>query len=326
MTATITSEKTSRIDADTPWKNILDVYFRDFMELCLPALAANIDWSRNYDCLDKELNIITRGAKLGRCLADKLMKVWLKNGEETWILLHLEVQGYQDKYFPKRIFIYNYRLSDHYQVPIISIAILTDGNPAWRPHQYRQGMFGCTIEMNFLVIKVLDFAAKRHELEMMNNPFALVLLAQLTILETPKNPHAKLLTKISLTRRLYKHGFGKADIFQLYTFIDWLLVLPKPLMLEYQQAVHRIEEEQPMARFITTAERVGMWKGKEEGLQEGLRQGQEVVVEMFMRALYRRFNTVPPVVIAKIQQAKIKTLLKWEEKISTANAIEDIFT
>lgn len=314
MTATVISEKIPRIDADTPWKNILDVYFRDFMEYCLPALAANIDWARNYESLDKELNMIARGAKLGRRLADKLMKVWLINGEETWILLHLEVQGRRDNYFPKRMFVYNYRLSDRYQVPIVSIAILTDGDPDWRPHQYRQGMFGCTIEINFLVIKILDFAAQRHKLEIMNKPFALVLLAQLTILETPKKPQARLLTKISLTRRLYKSGLSKENIFQLFAFIDWLLVLPESLMLKYHQELQRIEEEQPMARFITTPERVGMIKGR-----------RQCAAEMIIRALRRRFNTVPPTAIEKIQQADIKTLFDWEEKIVTANTIEEIF-
>src|ERR1700722_20051451 len=100
QSTSVTPEEILRVDADTPWKNILDAYFLEFMEYCLPAIAVNIDWSRHYESLDKELNIIARGAKLGRRLADKLMKVWLKNGEEAWILLHLEVQGCRDNHFP----------------------------------------------------------------------------------------------------------------------------------------------------------------------------------------------------------------------------------
>ena len=46
---------------------------------------------------------------------------------------------------------------------------------------------------------------------------------------------------------------------------------------------------------------------------------------MLIRALRRRFNTVPPTAIEKIQQADIATLLNWEEKIVTANTIEEIF-
>lgn len=85
--------------------------------------------------------------------------------------------------------------------------------------------------MNFLVVKILDLSAKRQELENMNKPFSLVLLAQLAILESPKDIQARLLTKIALTRRFYQCGLNKADIFQLYAFIDWLMVLPESLML-----------------------------------------------------------------------------------------------
>lgn len=43
---------------DTPWKNILDIYFQHFMEICYPEVA--IDWSKGYEALDKELNAISR--------------------------------------------------------------------------------------------------------------------------------------------------------------------------------------------------------------------------------------------------------------------------
>ena len=41
----------------------------------------------------------------GNRRADLLIKVPLKNGQEKWILLHIEVQGYQDKDLPRRMFI-----------------------------------------------------------------------------------------------------------------------------------------------------------------------------------------------------------------------------
>lgn len=77
-----------------------------------------------------------------------------------------------------------------------------------------------------------------------------------------------------------------------------------------------------MARFVTTAERVGMMKGRQEGRQEGLQQG---ISEMIIRILRRRFPTASPAIIAKIQKADIDTLLDWEEKIAVANTLEDIF-
>jgi hypothetical protein len=317
-------EKMPRMDADTPWKNILELYFRDFMECCFSEISTKIDWSKNFESLDKELNAVSRGARQGRRLADKLMKVWLKGREGKWMLIHLEVQGQRDVDFSRRMFVYNYRLSDRHQVPIHSIAILTDGDSDWRPHDYRQVIFGCSIEINFLSIKILDFTMQRKNLEKSNNPFALVLLIQLIILETSKNLRARLLAKISLTRQLYHWKLQKDDIFQLHVFIDWLIVLPESLMLEYHQEVKRIEEEHEMARFITTAERVGLMKGRQEGMQQGMQRGQQGVAEVVVRALKRRFGAVDPMVISKIYQTDIDTLLNWEEKIATAKAVEDI--
>ena len=79
------------IQADTPWKDILDSYFQSFLEICYPIAADAIDWSKGYEALDKELNSITKESEIGKRIVDKLMKVWKKDGEETWVLMHIEV-------------------------------------------------------------------------------------------------------------------------------------------------------------------------------------------------------------------------------------------
>ncbi len=67
-------------DYDSPWKEMLDGYFPDFMALFFPDAYQDIDWSRGYESLDTELQQIVRDAELGRRLADKLMKVWRRPG------------------------------------------------------------------------------------------------------------------------------------------------------------------------------------------------------------------------------------------------------
>jgi len=41
-------------DYDSPWKEVLDLYFESFMAFFFPDAHADIDWSRNYEALDKE--------------------------------------------------------------------------------------------------------------------------------------------------------------------------------------------------------------------------------------------------------------------------------
>ena len=48
-------------------------------------------------------------------------------------MLHVEVQGQRAPNFAKRMFTYYYRLLDQFDQDVISVALLTDANPRWRP-------------------------------------------------------------------------------------------------------------------------------------------------------------------------------------------------
>ena len=63
---------------------------------------------------DTELQQIVRDAALGTRLADKLIRVWRRDGGEQFVLIHVEIQGQRDPDFPKRMYVYNYRLFDRY--------------------------------------------------------------------------------------------------------------------------------------------------------------------------------------------------------------------
>jgi hypothetical protein len=95
---------------DSPWKEALESFFRDFLAFFFARVHAAVDWSRGYEALDKELLQIVRDAAVGRRFADKLFKVWLLNGQEAWILIHVEVQSQRDDGFAERMFVYHYRL------------------------------------------------------------------------------------------------------------------------------------------------------------------------------------------------------------------------
>ena len=87
-------------DYDSPWKEALDVFFEAFLQLFFPQAHAEIDWGRPWESLDKELQQIAPEAEIGRRYVDKLVKVWLKSGEEQWVLIHVEVQMSDEAIFP----------------------------------------------------------------------------------------------------------------------------------------------------------------------------------------------------------------------------------
>jgi hypothetical protein len=119
--------------------------------------SAAIDWTRPYEFLDTELQQLEPDAEIGRRLVDKVAKVWLLDGEEAWVLVHVEVQGQYDSQFAERMYTYNYRLFDRHKKRVISLAVLADEQANWRPSSYRYQLGGCRVSLEFPVAKLLDY-------------------------------------------------------------------------------------------------------------------------------------------------------------------------
>jgi hypothetical protein len=258
-------------DYDSPWKEGLDHYFEACLAFFFPLAHADIDWGRGFEMLDKELQKIIRQAKHGRRVVDKLVKVWLKDGQEKWLLIHIEVQARRERDFPRRMYVYNYRLFDRYDKEVISLAILADDDPSWRPSQYGYSRWGFRTGIEFPVVKLLDYAAQEQVLEASANPFALLVLAHLKALETRRAPADRKAWKVRLVKGLYKRGLNAEDVRQLFRFIDWLLELPPALERMFREEIDRYEEEKRM-RYVPTYERAA----RTEGLLTGIRVSLQV--------------------------------------------------
>ena len=254
-----------RQETDLPWKYILNLYFKAFMELCCPARAKEINWSKKPKFLDKELIKIAKEAAIGNRVVDKLIEVELIDGNRCCILIHLEVQAAKHDDFSKRMFIYRYRLRDFYELPISSMAILLDDDPVWRPCSYRESLWDSEITMKFPIIKLIDYNEQIQELEQSTNPFAIIILAQLAALKK-QEIELKLTNKIQITRKLYTLGFNKKEVLALFKFIDWIIVLPKESEIEYMRNVVKLEKEEFEKNFICPAEQIWLEQGLEQGI------------------------------------------------------------
>ncbi|MCU0493476.1 MAG: DUF4351 domain-containing protein [Chloroflexaceae bacterium] len=279
-------------DFDTPWKEILEGYLPDFLAFFFPAVHAAVDWSRGYTFLDKELQQITRDAALGRRLADKLVQVWRLDGTSAWVLIHIEIQGQEQAIFPERMYVYNYRLFDRYRRPIVSLALLTDEQPAWRPGSFGYQLWGCEVYFQFPIAKVLDYVADPAALAANDNPFATIVLVHQAAQATRKDEQARARLKFQLTRRLYERRMSRQAIIDLYRFIDWLLALPPEIDAAVWHQIKTYEETQKMP-YITTAERVG--------IQQGLAQGRlEAARNITFRQATKRFGALDEATVARI--------------------------
>ncbi|MCL6749855.1 cytosolic protein [Nostoc sp. CCCryo 231-06] len=255
---------------DSPWKQILQLYFEDFMLFFFPQAHEQIDWTRQPEFLDQELEQVVRDAELGKHLADKLVKIYLKDGSETWVLIHVEIQSQEESNFGRRMYTYNYRIYDRYKRPVVSLAVLGDERANWRPSQFGYELFGCRVNFQFPVIKLVDYQQRRSELEVSRNPFALVVMAHLAALQTRDDRLQRKQQKLNLVRKLYQQGFEREDVLNLLAFVDWMLTLPLDLEAEFKTEVEQLETEQSM-QYVTSFERIARREALLEGIEVGLK-------------------------------------------------------
>ncbi len=141
---------------DSPWKEIVETYLPDFMAFFFPDAHSQIDWERGFEFLDSEFRQVVRDAELGKRFVDKLVKLYLTDGEETWVLIHLEIQSQYESTFAERIYVYNYRIYDRYRRKVASFIVLGDDSPTWRPSEFGYELLGTTINISYPVVKLLD--------------------------------------------------------------------------------------------------------------------------------------------------------------------------
>ncbi len=300
-------------DYDSPWKEILDVYFPEFLAFFFPGAHDDIDWTRDWENLEQELHQLMHEGEIGKRIADKLIKVWRREGEEFFVLVHIEVQGEPEEDFPERMYVYNYRTYDRYRRPVASLAVLADDNPAWRPERFGYRVWGCETSLCFPVVKLEDYNGRWRELERSANPFATVVMAHLKTRQTRKDPEGRYRWKLRLVRRLYERGFPRQDVVKLFRFIDWLLTLPKELDYRFRDDLERLEKEKTMP-YVTSIERIGIEKGE--------RQGQAALLQ---RQLSRRFGSLPDWVAARLQSADRSEIEIWADRLLDAERLGEIF-
>jgi hypothetical protein len=90
---------------------------------------------------------------------------------------------------------------------VISLAMLTDDRPEWRPDRFEYGGWGASTGIRFLTTKLIEWHGRESELERSANPFAQVVLAHLLTLETRHDPERRQGYKLRLVKGLYHRGW-----------------------------------------------------------------------------------------------------------------------
>jgi predicted transposase/invertase (TIGR01784 family) len=309
---------------DTPWKDILQQYFADFMLFFFPEAYAEIDWSRGFEFLDNELQQVVRDAELGRRLVDKLVKIYRLDGEEAWVLIHVEVQSQEESDFAERMFVYNYRIYDRYQRSVASLAVLGDERSNWRPDRFGYRLFGCEVRFQFPIVKLLDYNQRWSELEVSRNPFATVVMAHLKALATRTNRNERKQWKLNLSKRLYEQGYERQDVIHLFKFIDWMMTLSQELQQQFEYELNQYEEAKRMP-YIGSFERRAIQKGIEQGIEQSKAEMKQVLLESLEVNLELKFGSVGLDLLPEISQIEdLDRLRAIQRRIKTVNTIDEL--
>lgn len=233
------------IDYDGNWKRIIHSLFEEFVLFFAEDLYEIIDWSNQPEGLNKEIAKIKPENKVINRKADNLYKVYLKDGKEKWILIHLEVQGYDDTDFAKRMFQYFYRIYDRYDKEVYALTLFTDDlAEKYTPAKFTYGFLGTKLNYSYHTYKIAE--QNEEELINSNNPFSYVILAAKKAI-TVKNSDVE--TKYELKKQLLgilsnvKHNDNLANnyVAAMLLFMDNIIKLSSEYEEIFKQDVNNWE-------------------------------------------------------------------------------------
>ena len=151
-------------DYDSLWKDFTRICWREVLYDFMPDLYNAADLTRDAVQLDKELHDVVAGlgseeeTQTTKRYVDNLLKIYLKNGKEEWILLHIEIQGRGGENISARMFRYQCMLFVHHNRHPAAMAILTAKRPKKEvePGKYEAELFGTKIKYEYNVIKAYE--------------------------------------------------------------------------------------------------------------------------------------------------------------------------
>lgn len=284
---------------DILWKATLEDLFDDFLKFFYPDAEQLFDLEKGFEYLDKELEQLfpPEQNQYAPRYVDKLVKVFTQNEAEEWILIHVEVQGYTDQDFAKRMFQYYYRILDRYDKPVTAFAIFADNNKKFHPQFYEREYLGTKVHYSYNTYKILD--QDDAALEASNNPFAMAVLSAKLVLTSKKLEDQQLFDlAYDLAKRLLSKQMPKDKIRRVMNFLRYYLRFENQEMFtKFEQEISSLTQKSitmGIEEFLLDrAEKEGIEKGIEKGKhEEALAIAREMKKENFPVEQIARFTKI----------------------------------
>jgi predicted transposase/invertase (TIGR01784 family) len=263
-------------------KSAFEEAFPDLLRFFFKEADSIFDIERGFEFMDKELSELfpELERKGGSRFVDMLVKTYLIDGTEEWILVHLEIQGEGSNNFAFRMFQYWYRIYDRYENDIVALAVFTGGKNQKRPAHFHKSFLGTEIQYKYNAYHILDDS--EEELLAMNNPFALIILAAQKALLMDKIPEQELgeqrltIARALIESKKYNNEQIRRFLFFLKTFIH---IDNQEINTKFDKEIDILTKNRHAMGIIETIKMLS----EEEGIEKGIEKGKITILKSLLQ-------------------------------------------
>jgi hypothetical protein len=264
---------------DILWKGMVEEIMADLLLFVDPEIGKELDLERGFEYLDKELaELYPEPERPGSTrVVDKLVKAFLRDGTERWMLLHLEIQGKNDKEFARRMFEYYIRVFSKHGRPVAAIAVLTGKSGNKMPAAFEDRCLWMWARYEYKTVCITDYSDE--ELKASMNPFATVMLVAkeelLRFKGTDEDRDNALLDRKILMVRLLKERlsvFGERKTRAILTFLNNYMVFKNPkTSRNFMKQTDQILGKSNTMGIVEQLAEIKHQEGIQEGLEKAVR-------------------------------------------------------
>lgn len=222
------------IDYDGNWKEISSALIDDFIAFFLPEIHPLRDFTQPIVFLEQELQEMLPDTESDK-MVDKLLKVSLQNGNEEWILVHIEFQTAAEKDFTARMYHYYQLIRAKYDRQVSALVVYTGKHKPRIYDYYKEQSYTSSLVYRF---KTYHIACQNPDELLLNpNPFAIVVLANYYVLKTRHHQKDRLTFKEQLYDCARSRGYDDRHTAQLIAFLNSLMRLNALLQQAFREYI-----------------------------------------------------------------------------------------
>jgi hypothetical protein len=304
---------------DQLFKELLRLFFAEFLELFFPDVARQLDFTRVNFINTENFKDFPEGGALHSDVAAEVRA--LTPGDDTPAIVHvlIEVEGQRTERFPGRMWEYYsvWRLRRRQRVfPIV--VYLSPGTGGIVEEEYSERLFGRQLlTFRYAAVGLPDLRADDYRQSA--NPLSVALSATMR-----PSAEGRLAQKFDALLRIARSRLEEGQKLVLATVVESYLKLNAAEDAAFREALIR-EGGAEVGTFVSIYEErgieIGLQRGIEQGLQEGLLQGQQ---NFLLKQLRSKFGELTETVVAQVKAMTAEQLDAVAERVLTATTIEEL--